>query len=459
MVEMPVVLTIASSDNSGGAGIQMDLYAFSMLKVHGCSVITAITAQNSREFQMLDLIPETSILGQLDATTNDLDVRAIKTGLLGSIGTIIAVAGYLDKFIKSKDTEFCGLVVDPVLGSTVAGTFNDQNELISSISSKLIPLSYILTPNIPEAEAILGREINTDDEDEQLHALKDLQDLGAKNVLLKTGHASPAADGKITDLLLDGSGKLHKFSFKREIEGPVHGTGCMLSALITAHLGLGFTSAYQAVAGAESVLHECLKHTERLGKGELKYFGTDDCGSWQMHQARVADDLSQARKKLLEILTAELVPEVGINFGYALPAARHTNEICAMEARIVRTGDGIISTGGIAPGASSHVARIILSAMAFDLRYRSAVNLRYSEALVAAAVSAQYAIGTFSRENEPEGESTMEWGTRTAIAELGSVPDVIYDPGGFGKEPMVRVLGCSPAEVVDKVKKLKQHLA
>ncbi|UCH89365.1 MAG: phosphomethylpyrimidine kinase, partial [Thermoplasmata archaeon] len=161
---------------------------------------------------------------------------------------------------------------------------------------------------------------------------------------------------------------------------------------------------------------------------------------------------------LESILVGELIPEVGINFGFALPAAKNTSEICALEARIIKTSGGVQSTGGLAFGASSHVARIILSAMQTDLRYRSALNIRYTKELIEAAESAGLTLGTFQRAEEPEGESTMEWGTRTAIEQLGFVPDLIYDEGGAGKEPMVRVLAQTPQEAVEKVSKLKEAL-
>jgi hydroxymethylpyrimidine/phosphomethylpyrimidine kinase len=322
----------------------------------------------------------------------------------------------------------------------------------------MIPKASVLTPNIPETEALLDRTLEIDTDEKIADVLFALQKLGARNVLLKGGHSVSRKNGTVTDWLLDSSEKVHRFEWKYEPLGPVHGTGCMLSALIAAHMALGYTNIYQAVSGAESLLHECLEHTQRKGRGELRYFNTVSCGSWQMQSARVYEALKAARSELQKVLVPELVPEVGINFGYALPAAQTTEEICASEARIIKTSDGVQSAGGLAFGASNHVARIILSAMAFDLRYRSVLNLRYSKEIVEVAEKLGHTIGTFDRSEEPEGSSTMEWGSKKAIEDLGSVPDLIYDLGGVGKEPMVRIIAMNPKEAVEIVKNLKKSL-
>ena len=450
MGKLPVVLTIASSDNSGGAGVQMDLYAFNMLKVHGCSVVTGITAQNSREFRLLEVLSDDTIGAQLEATLADYDVKAVKTGMLAEGRVVGRIADRLKKLIETKGAEFHGVVVDVVLGSTVSGKLEDAEALADAYRTELLPAAFMATPNLPEAEALLGRSISSEDGYDIQEALKELKELGAKSVLLKGGHIT--GGDNVTDRLLDENGEFHEFTYPRQAFGSVHGTGCMLSALISAHLAMGYTLAYQAAAGAGSILHDMLVDTEPLGSGELRYFNTESGGGWQMHRARTAGALRDALKDIEKLLTPELVPEVGINFGYAIPAAKSTDDICALDTRIVKSKSGVNSTGGVAFGVSSHVARIILAAMSFDLRYRSAVNLRYSKELVEKAKTEGFSVGTFSRAEEPEGISTMEWGTKKAIADLGFVPDVIFDLGGVGKEPMVRLLGQTPSDVAGKLR-------
>jgi hydroxymethylpyrimidine/phosphomethylpyrimidine kinase len=448
----PVVLTIASSDNSGGAGVQMDLYSFSMLKLHATSVITGITAQNSYEFVGYGPVSDDLIEAQLETLVSDFEIKAIKTGMLTKPDIVRHVADLIKDFHLTD-----ALVVDPVLGTTVSGELDNKEDLLIQLKTDLIPLASIITPNLPEAFLLLDKPPEGVADIALEPMLSELKQLGPKNVLLKGGHVVDPGKKTVTDLFLDDADKLHRFEAELIESGPVHGTGCMLSALITGHLGMGFTM-YQSVAGAESLLHECLKHTELIGNGDLRYFNTSDCGSWQMHQARVYDSLQEAAGEFVEILTSDLVPEVGINFGYALPAARSTDEICALDSRIIKSGDGIRSAGGLAFGASSHVARIILAAMAADLRYRSALNLCYRKELLDAAEKAGFSVGTFNRDDEPEGQGTMEWGTAHAIERLGKMPDVIYDLGGVGKEPMIRVIARDPGEIVSKVRKLKDAL-
>jgi hydroxymethylpyrimidine/phosphomethylpyrimidine kinase len=456
--KQPSVLTIASSDSSGGAGIPMDLFAFGMLKVHGCSVLTGVTAQDSVKFHSMEPVSPDMIKTQFESVVGDFIPVALKTGMLGTTETVGTVASLLKDYNQSHKEEFKGVVVDPVLGTTVSGGLDEFNELVKAYRTEMVPLASLLTPNIPEAEALLDRTLEIDTDEKIADALFALQKLGARNVLLKGGHSVSRKKGTVTDWLLDSSERVHSFEWKYEPVGPVHGTGCMLSALIAAHMALGYTNVYQAVSGAESLLHECMEHTHRKGAGELRYFNTASCGSWQMHSARVYEALQAARSEFQKVLVPELVPEVGINFGYALPAAQTPEDICALDTRIIKTTEGVQVSGGLAFGASSHVARIILSAMSFDLRYRSALNLRYSMEMVEHAEKLGLTIGTFHRADEPDGSSTMEWGSKKAIEDLGSVPDLIYDLGGVGKEPMVRIIAMNPKEAVEIVKNLKKSL-
>ena len=154
-----------------------------------------------------------------------------------------------------------------------------------------------------------------------------------------------------------------------------------------------------------------------------------------------------------------LMPEVGINFGFALPDAQTNNDICALEGRLVRLGDSrVAAPGTLKFGASKHVAAIILAVMKHDNNVRAVMNIKYREKVIDAAKKAGLSVGTFDRADEPEQVSTMEWGTNHVISELGSVPDVIYDSGGVGKEPMVRIFGSEPQNVTSKLQKIIEHI-
>jgi hydroxymethylpyrimidine/phosphomethylpyrimidine kinase len=246
-------LTIAGSDPSGGAGIQADLKTFSRLRVYGLSVITALTAQNTSGVVGVMEVSPSFIASQLDAVLTDIRVDAVKTGMLSSAGTVEVVAE------KMKQYQVRNLVVDPVIAST-SGTSLLDREAIGTLSRTLLPLALVVTPNRHEAEILTGKTmVRPDDMEEaalQLHAL------GARFVLIKGGHW-PGSEA--TDLLFDGKG----FSYLRadRIQSPnTHGTGCVLSAAITAELATG-KGVHEAVQQAKLFITQAIRNGLSLGKG------------------------------------------------------------------------------------------------------------------------------------------------------------------------------------------------
>ena len=148
---------------------------------------------------------------------------------------------------------------------------------------------------------------------------------------------------------------------------------------------------------------------------------------------------------------------MGINIGFAIPEAKTLDDVCALEGRLVRVGESIGYLGGFKFGASKHIARIILTTMKFDSNYRSAINIRYSPEILEMCSSLNFTIGTFDWVKEPEQTTTMAWGTEFAIKKLGNVPDIIFDTGGLGKEPMIRILGKDPKDVLKKLEQIVKN--
>ncbi|MDI6888561.1 MAG: thiamine-phosphate synthase family protein [Methanocellales archaeon] len=144
-----------------------------------------------------------------------------------------------------------------------------------------------------------------------------------------------------------------------------------------------------------------------------------------------------------------LIPEVGTNIGMALSGATSTDDVAAVQGRIVRV-NGAKAVGNVDFGTSKHVASVILAAMKFDENVRGAMNIKYSPDILSACKKLGFAIASFDRKDEPRDVSTMEWGTKRAIEGFGAVPDVIYDLGSIGKEPMIRLLGQSATEVAKR---------
>lgn len=237
---VPVVLTVAGSDPSGGAGIQADLKTATALGVYGATVITAVTVQDTTGVHAVHPVPLGIVHGQLRSVLDDLDVRAVKVGMLGSPELVAVVADLL--------ADVPNLVVDPVMVST-SGHRLLPRDAQAAIRDLLVPRSTLVTPNLPEAAVLTGLDPGA--APEQL--ARRLVGLGAGAALVKGGHGSGRSSD---DLLLDAEGPAW-FHAERVATPHTHGTGCTLSAAVAAHLALG-TSLREAVGSAKAYLTEAL---------------------------------------------------------------------------------------------------------------------------------------------------------------------------------------------------------
>jgi hydroxymethylpyrimidine/phosphomethylpyrimidine kinase len=255
---MKKVLTIAGSDSCGGAGIQADLKAFSANGVYGMSVITAVTAQNTQGVFAVQDIEENIIKAQIDAIFTDIEVDAVKIGMVSKISTIEAIFEKLQQY-KPKN-----IVLDPVMISK-SGYALLKPESKAALIKKLIPLAFIITPNIPEAEEILGEvnaEITSIETVEHMElAAKEIYKLGCKNVLLKGGHFQ----GDAVDILYNGADVIY-FQSERIHTKNTHGTGCTLSSAIAANLALGCTIK-EAVKKSKDYITTAIQHSLNIGHG------------------------------------------------------------------------------------------------------------------------------------------------------------------------------------------------
>lgn len=247
-------LTIAGSDSGGGAGIQADLKTFQELKVFGMSAITAITAQNTLGVQGVYPMTPSAVAEQIESVASDIGVDAIKTGMLFDSTIIRVVAEKIRQFGWEQ------VVVDPVMIAK-GGAPLLQQEAMKALKEDLLPLAKVVTPNIPEAEAITGMTITTMDE-RQLAARK-LYDMGVKNVVIKGGHDD--AEDEAIDLLFDGSSFTYFTSKKIETKH-THGTGCTFAAAIAASLAQGKT-VIEAVQIAKDFIQAAIEKNLGLGHG------------------------------------------------------------------------------------------------------------------------------------------------------------------------------------------------
>jgi len=246
------VLTIAGSDSSGGAGIQADLKTFSAHGVFGMSVITAVTAQNTQGVLAVQDIDPEIIAKQIEAVFDDIEVDAVKIGMVSQINTIEVVAEGLRKYAPAH------IVVDPVMVSKSGfHLLNPEAEI--SLIKELLPLASVVTPNLPEAEVITNMSITTLEQMEE--AAKVIFQLGAGNVLIKGGHLQ----GSSTDILYDGREFVYLRAARIHTKN-THGTGCTLSSAIAANLAQGF-EIVEAVTRAKEYTSTAIRHSLSIGKG------------------------------------------------------------------------------------------------------------------------------------------------------------------------------------------------
>jgi hydroxymethylpyrimidine/phosphomethylpyrimidine kinase len=251
---LPRVLTIAGSDSGGGAGVQADLKTFFALGCHGMSAVTALTAQNTVGVSGVHTAPPDFVLAQIDAVATDIGVDAAKTGMLASTEIVEAVADG----VKAHGIE--PLVVDPVFVSKSRDRLL-EDDAVAALKSRLLPLATILTPNLYEAEGLLGwSEIST--RAAMSDAARALGDLGPRAVLVKGGHLP---GDRATDILFDG-GEITEIDGVRFDSEDTHGTGCTLSAAIAARLAHGDDLLTSVHAGKEFV-SGAIERALRIGKG------------------------------------------------------------------------------------------------------------------------------------------------------------------------------------------------
>jgi hydroxymethylpyrimidine/phosphomethylpyrimidine kinase len=249
----PVALTIAGSDSGGGAGIQADLKTFHAFGVFGCSAVTAVTAQNTLEVSSVHAIPEEMVRAQIQAVASDISLNAVKTGMLASAALVETVA---DTIVEHRLPNY---VLDPVMISTSGHRLLDR-EAEDTIRRKLIPLAAVVTPNLHEARMLTGLPVEAPSD--LADAARAILDLGARAALVKGGHL---VGDEAVDLLLTEEGEL--IWSRPRISTPAgHGTGCTLSAALTAGLAAGRPLTHAAAAAVDFVAR-ALADVPGLGTG------------------------------------------------------------------------------------------------------------------------------------------------------------------------------------------------
>jgi len=435
----PVTLTVAGSDSGGGAGIQADVKTMEAAGAFAASVVTAVTAQNTRGVASTHVLPTEEIRAQFDAVADDFDVAAAKTGML-------ATAEVIDLVAETATDLDAPLVVDPVMVAASGDRLLDESA--EAAYESLIAEATVVTPNADEAAVLTG--VDPGDEAEMIEAGHALRDLGADAALVTGGHVG---DGdEVADVLVTDEGA-ETFTHSRIDTDATHGSGCTLSSALATGLAQG-EDLETAAADASAFLERAVRYHADVGGGRQPVHHLVDVRE-RAARHPTAEAVEGLVGELVDRDVSALVPEVGMNVVGATPYAEAVGETAAVEGRITRTLSGMAPNRGVRFGASSHVARFLLTAREYDSDLRFAVNCRFDDEIEAALDALAGPVAEFDRDAEPKSVkeregSTMQWGARQAF-ENGPDPVAVVDRGEVGKEAIVKLLAPDAETLLDRI--------
>ena len=423
------VLSIGGSDPSSGAGIQSDIKTFENHGVYGFTVITAITSQNTKKISKILPISSKIIKSQLKSVLTDFRIDAIKIGMLYDSSIIKAINSIIKK-------QKCPIVVDPIIKSTTK-TILLKKSAIEDYKRMIIPLATIITPNREESKILSGCSSVRD-------AARKIQQLGAKNVIITGSNESKKW---IEDFVLESK---KDYILKGEkINITNHGSGCNYSASIASSLALK-RSIHDASQHAKEYVFQSIKNSRNLGKGiNITY-----------------KKISQMQNELSDSITdfqnirniSNLIPECQTNFVFSKIRPKKIENVLGISGRLVRAGDNVIQAGDLVFGGSQHVANAVIEVSKKFPEIRSAINIKYDPKRITKAKKRKMSVLSYDRKKEPKNSklkqnSSISWGVSNCLK--SKMPDIIYHKGDLGKEPMIIVLGTTPAEVVRKIKQIQ----
>jgi hydroxymethylpyrimidine/phosphomethylpyrimidine kinase len=445
---MKTVLIIAGSDPGAGAGLQQDLKVATLLGTYGLTVVTALTIQNSLGVLSVHPVAPEVVDAQLLAVFSDFPVAAVKVGMLANADVARTVA----RRLKEYQPEY--LVVDPVLAASSGGALLEPAG-VAVLKEEIFPLTYLLTPNAPEAALLAGMEVNTPGDLEE--AARRLQKTGPQWVLAKGGHLP----GEPVDVLTDGINAYH-------LRGPRlaaphgHGSGCALAAGVAAHLARGLALP-EAVQEARTLVAQALRWGLALGRGRGPVNPYAPFAR-EMSRYRVLESLLEAAARLQQEDIRGLIPETMSNLAYAAAYAEGPQDVAAFPARLVKSPQGLLIPASPAFGASRGLAAVILAVLGIHPRLRAAMNIRYFEGLEEIAPLLALNLAACKRSPEPgkgqgQEEDTLTAGLAAALKPGEPPPDLIHDPGVWRREPRLYILGTDPEAVAEKAVALKNALS
>lgn len=457
----PICLTIAGSDPTSGAGIQADIRTFDRIGVHPFSVITALTYQTATEFTGYTSL-SSSLNQQLEVLFETYPIKVVKVGMIPDNKALEII----NQYVKTHELD---VVLDPVSISSVGKRLSSEG-LELEIARDLFPLVKVLTPNISEASYFSNIKISSFKNIELAKKAGNLllDMIMTKDDLLKKEKAViiksiPNKDDELIDLACiyrkvesNYEKSFHIFNKRKlNLEGNVHGTGCVFSSAIAAYIAKGY-SLQAAIERAETFFDEKFQRFIELPlDGKLLDLTRSNDRIDLINQVKEIYNFISNKKEF-----CKLIPEVRMNISGALPNAKNKQEIAGIDGRITIVNGFPHKCGEIKFGASDHTARLILSAKEFDNTVNFVINLKFEQEWIQLISSrTDLKLQEIIREEQPDEVkkkefSTMQWLIKNSIEKYGTIPDIIWDSGSIGKEPIIRLFGRDSKKMIEKLRKI-----
>ncbi len=431
------LLSIAGSDPSSGAGIQSDVKTFTRLDTYALTTITSITSQNTRMFGKIEPISTKMIKFQLDSIFSDFKIDAIKIGMVYNSSIIRAIHSRLSK-IKIP------IILDPVIKSTTGGVLLKKDALIE-YKKLLVPLAFVITPNVSEVCALVGGSIKN--KDDLIKSALKIRNLGVKNVIITGINVKKDV---ISDFVLENS-KHYSYSGKK-LKQINHGSGCNFSASLTVAIARG-KKLSDAVKFAKNFTYNSIKNSKKVGKGITITQSSVKVNPNEKILSKAIDDFRDIKKIYL------MIPECQTNFVFSKEKTKSINDILGVSGRIVKAGKDVVLAGTLKYGGSKHVGSALFEVRKKFPKIRAALNLKYDSKLIHRCKKNGFQVKSYNRSKEPtkikiKENSSISWGIKQSIKNSKVAPDIIYHKGDYGKEPMTIVFGINPNDVVEKISKI-----
>ena len=429
------ILSIGGSDPSSGAGIQSDIKTFSSFNIHGLTVITAITGQNTIRFGMVEPVSKEILENQIQTVISDFKIDGIKIGMVYNSQIIKVIYQQLKK-LKIP------IIVDPIIKSTTGGILL-KNSAIKDFQKFIMPLATIITPN--EFEARIISNMKTDSKISLKEMAEKIQKMGSKNVVI-TGIKTK--NNEISDFVLEKN--KNYFISGEKIINTNHGSGDNYSAVVTFAL-VKNKNIEKALRFAKQITQESIRNSKKIGKGipitDIK------------KQDNIKTELIKAINKFVEIKNIyKNIPECQTNFVFSKQNPKSTKDILGINGRIVKAGKQVLVAGDLKYGGSKHVATALLVMNKKSPEICSAINIKYQNNIISKIKKSKLISSSYDRSKEPKitkiKKSSIEWGIENAIYNSKKIPDIIFHKGDFGKEPMIIIFGKTPNDILNKILKI-----